>query len=69
MVGGGVYAHTIIGVKNGDEPSFLVLDPHWTGGEDLKTILKKGWVGWKGRKFWSSTDFYNLCMPILSATI
>jgi len=72
MVGGGVYAHTIIGVSDNEDtdcPSFLILDPHYTGGEDLKTILNKGWVGWKDHKFWSTTDFYNVCMPILPATI
>jgi len=71
MVGGGVYAHTIIGVseEDSDEPAYLILDPHWTGGEELKTILNKGWVGWKDRKFWSPTDFYNVCMPILPASI
>lgn len=66
MVGGGVLAHTIIGVdfneKNGDV-SYLILDPHYTGAEDISTIHKKGWCGWKKSSFWDKNSFYNLCMP------
>lgn len=66
MIGGGVYAHTILGVAwdeaTGD-CSWLILDPHYTGGEDIKTILGKGWCGWKGPNFWNQTAFYNMCLP------
>lgn len=66
MIGGGVLAHTIIGVdfnpKNGDI-SYLVLDPHYTGPEDPTTITKKGWCGWKKNAFWDKNAFYNLCLP------
>ncbi|EDO35356.1 predicted protein [Nematostella vectensis] len=66
MIGGGVLAHTIIGVdynlQTGDI-RFLILDPHYTGGEDLKVILDKGWCGWKGPNFWNQTAHYNMCMP------
>lgn len=66
MIGGGVLAHTIIGTdfneKNGDI-SYLILDPHYTGGEDLATITKKGWCGWKKNAFWDKSAFYNLCLP------
>lgn len=66
MIGGGVLAHTIIGLdfndKNGDI-SYLILDPHYTGSEDLSTITKKGWCGWKKNAFWDSNAFYNLCLP------
>ena len=43
-VGGGVLAHTILGVDFNDvtgDIKFLILDPHYTGGEDLKTIQDK----------------------------
>ena len=44
MIGGGCLAHTIIGVdfnaQKGDL-RFLILDPHYTGGEDLVEIQKK----------------------------
>ena len=66
MIGGGVYAHTLLGVAwdeaTGDT-RWLVLDPHYTGQEDLKTIQTKGWVGWKGPSFWNQTAFYNMCLP------
>lgn len=72
MIGGGVLAHTIIGVdfneKKGDV-RFLVLDPHYTGGEDLDTIQKKGWCGWKQPSFWDKFSFYNLCMPQRPVTV
>ena len=66
MIGGGVYAHTILGVAwdeaTGDT-KWLILDPHYTGSEDIKTIISKGWCGWKGPKFWNQTAFYNMCLP------
>jgi len=66
MIGGGVYAHTILGIawdQASGDCSWLVLDPHYTGSEDLKTILGKGWCGWKGPNFWNQTAFYNMCLP------
>lgn len=66
MVGGGVLAHTILGVDLNEKSGlikFLILDPHYTGSEDLETVQKKGWCGWKGANFWEKNSFYNLCMP------
>jgi len=66
MIGGGVLAHTIIGVhfsESTGDIKFLILDPHYTGGEDLKTVQGKGWCGWKGPGFWDSTAHYNMCLP------
>nr|CAB3267493.1 ufm1-specific protease 2 [Phallusia mammillata] len=66
MIGGGVLAHTILGVcfsETTGETRFLILDPHYTGGEDLKVIQDKGWCGWKGPNFWNQTAYYNLCLP------
>lgn len=44
VIGGGVLAHTILGVhanfQTGDI-KFLVLDPHYTGAEDLSVIQGK----------------------------
>lgn len=66
MIGGGVLAHTILGVcfseKSGDI-RFLVLDPHYTGAEDIAVITKKGWCAWKTGTFWEKNAFYNLCLP------
>ncbi|XP_071846346.1 ufm1-specific protease 2-like [Apostichopus japonicus] len=66
MSGGGARAHTILGVdfssKTGDI-KFLVLDPHYTGDEDIKVIQDKGWCAWQGPDFWDQTAYYNLCLP------
>ncbi|KAM9329499.1 ufm1-specific protease 2 [Gastrophryne carolinensis] len=66
MIGGGVLAHTILGVnwsESTGEIKFLILDPHYKGAEDLQTILDKGWCGWKGIDFWTADAYYNLCLP------
>ena len=44
MIGGGVLAHTILGVdfnESTGESMLLVLDPHYTGVDDIKTIQDK----------------------------
>lgn len=67
MIGGGVLAHTIIGVDFNSETNdlrFLVLDPHYTGTDDLATVQKKGWCGWKPVTFWDKKSYYNFCMPV-----
>ncbi|VDO92208.1 unnamed protein product [Soboliphyme baturini] len=54
MIGGGAYAYTILGVHFDEvtgDARFLVLDPHYTGPEDIKTIIDKGWCGWKRSSF------------------
>merc|ERR1719430_2412954 len=70
MIGGGVYAHTILGVAWDEvtgEVAWLVLDPHYTGQDDVRTIHSKGWCAWKGPQFWNQTAFYNMCLPQRSA--
>ncbi|XP_053112822.1 ufm1-specific protease 2 isoform X4 [Hemicordylus capensis] len=72
MTGGGVLAHTILGVawnENTGHIKFLILDPHYTGAEDLHIILEKGWCGWKGPDFWNKDAYYNLCLPQRPKTI
>jgi len=67
MVGGGVLAHTILGInynKHTKEVRYLVLDPHYTGMDDLKIIQGKGWVSWKSKSFWKLNQFQNLCLPL-----
>uniref|UniRef100_A0A0N4ZRZ2 Ufm1-specific protease n=1 Tax=Parastrongyloides trichosuri TaxID=131310 RepID=A0A0N4ZRZ2_PARTI len=67
MIGGGQLAHTIIGIDFNDQTGnckFLILDPHYTGGELLDVIIKKGWCGWKDMNFWDKNSFYNLLLPI-----
>eukprot|EP00069_Balaena_mysticetus_P011876 bmy_00305T0 len=44
MIGGGVLAHTILGVAWNEitgQIKFLILDPHYTGAEDLQVIIEK----------------------------
>ena len=66
MIGGNNLAHTILGVdfsaQTGDV-KFLILDPHYTGVDNLKTVQTKGWCAWKGPEFWNSRVTYNLCLP------
>ena len=68
MIGGDLYAHTIIGVdicEEKEEVRFLVLDPHYNGGDaNFKNILQKGWCGWKDVSMFKADAFYNLCMPL-----
>ncbi|KAG6465570.1 hypothetical protein O3G_MSEX015235 [Manduca sexta] len=66
MIGGGVLAHTILGVEHNsatNEIRYLILDPHYTGAEDLTTVINKGWCGWKNSDFWNKTVHYNMCLP------
>ncbi|CDW52371.1 Probable Ufm1-specific protease [Trichuris trichiura] len=66
MIGGGVLAHVILGVFIDEASSlvkYLVLDPHYTGPEEAKSIIQKGWCGWKPSTFWAKGPFYNLLLP------
>ncbi|XP_063823370.1 ufm1-specific protease 2 [Ostrinia nubilalis] len=66
MIGGGVLAHTILGVEYNsltNETRYLILDPHYTGSEDLAVVVSKGWCGWKNSDFWNKVAHYNLCLP------
>lgn len=70
--GGGVLAYTLLGVDYNEasgDCAFLILDPHYTGTDDLKKIVNGGWCGWKksvdnkGRSFFLKDKFYNLLLP------
>ena len=67
MIGGGVLAWTLLGICTNDknETKYLILDPHYTGDEDLKTIQKKGWIAWQPASVFRKDSFYNLCCPLL----
>lgn len=59
-------AHTILGVSFDElyeDVRFLILDPHYTGPEQINTIVNKGWCGWKKKDFWRKDAFYNMCLP------
>ncbi|XP_075662249.1 putative Ufm1-specific protease isoform X2 [Castanea sativa] len=72
MIGGGVLAYTLLGVDYNEasgDCAFLILDPHYTGNDDLKKIVNGGWCGWKkavdskGKNFFLHDKFYNLLLP------
>ncbi|GAA0161806.1 hypothetical protein LIER_18039 [Lithospermum erythrorhizon] len=72
MIGGGVLAYTLLGVDYNEasgDCAFLILDPHYTGNEDIKKIVNGGWCGWKravdskGKHFFLHDKFYNLLLP------
>jgi len=66
MIGGGVLAHTIVGVAWDDatrKGAFAILDPHFTGQHQIGTIKGKG-VYWKGVEFWDAKAYYNMCLPL-----
>lgn len=67
MIGGDLYAHTILGVdvcEETDDVKFLILDPHYPGNDsNIKNILSKGWVAWKDASMFKAEAFYNLCLP------
>ncbi|GKU93216.1 hypothetical protein SLEP1_g6824 [Rubroshorea leprosula] len=72
MIGGGVLAYTLLGVDYNEasgDCAFLILDPHYTGTDDLKKIVNGGWCGWKkavdskGKSFFLHDNFYNLLLP------
>ncbi|KAL4714402.1 hypothetical protein ACJJTC_017697 [Scirpophaga incertulas] len=72
MIGGGVLAHTILGIEYNSltkEVRYLILDPHYTGAEDLSAIISKGWCGWKNSDFWNKSAHYNLCLPQTKSSI
>jgi len=65
MMGGGQYAYTCIGIDYNEslgQIKFLILDPHYTGRDDLKAIQPR-WCGWKDVSFFDQDAFYNLCCP------
>ena len=74
QIGGGVLAYTLLGISHNDrtgECAFLILDPHYTGNEDLARIQSGQWVAWKlpdgkaaaGGSLFVQNAFYNLLCP------
>ncbi|CAJ1410883.1 unnamed protein product [Effrenium voratum] len=71
MMGAGMYAYTLVGLcfdSASGEVAYLIVDPHYTGQDDLKPILQKGWVGWKNLEFFEKStegSFINCCLPLV----
>jgi len=67
MIGGGVLAYTLLGIDWNEETGdtkFLILDPHYTSSENIKTIKEKGWCAWKSQEIFRKDAFYNFCLPL-----
>jgi hypothetical protein len=72
MIGGGQLAYTLLGVSYNeslDKLMFLILDPHYTGKDELQSIQKKGWCAWKDISLFKDSYFYNLCLPQVPGAI
>ncbi|GBF93356.1 ufm1-specific protease-like [Raphidocelis subcapitata] len=80
MIGGGVLAYTLLGVQFDEltgDAAFLILDPHYTGGEDLRKIQQGTWVAWKqpgdsaaaGGPLYVDDTFYNFLLPQRPSTV
>ncbi|BDA47543.1 probable Ufm1-specific protease 2 at C-terminar half [Coccomyxa sp. Obi] len=74
MIGGGVLAYTLLGIDFNERTgacAFLILDPHFTGADDLRAIHRGHWVAWKqadgraaaGGDLFVKDAFYNLLCP------
>ncbi len=80
MIGGGVLAYTLLGIDYNEstgECAFLILDPHYTEGEDINKITAGAWVGWKrlgdnaaaGGDLFVKSAFYNFLCPQRPVTV
>lgn len=59
-------AYTLLGVDWNElsgEARFLILDPHYTGEDNIKSVIDKGCY-WKGPELFLSKNFYNFCLPL-----
>ena len=69
MIGGGVFAYTILGIDYDvvkGECMLLILDPHYSGDDDVKHIISKGWCDWKSLDLFKKDSFYNMCLPLVN---
>ena len=69
MIGGGVLAYTLLGVDFNERTgqcAFLILDPHYTGADDLKRVQSgTPWVGRSSLRFVAALICWShaaLCM-------
>ena len=69
MIGGDVYAYTILGIDYDfvkDECMFLILDPHYSGDDNINDIINNEWCCWKGIELFKQNSFYNMCLPLIN---
>ncbi|CAD8198689.1 unnamed protein product [Paramecium octaurelia] len=66
MFGGGLYAYTLLGIDyNDDDCRFLILDPHYTANDTIKSVIEKQGVSWRKADMFEEKHFYNFCMPLI----
>ena len=74
MIGGGELAFTLLGVHFNDQTGdlrFLIMDPHYTGPDDVSQIHSGKWIGWKkadslthlSTKLFDAKNSYHFCLP------
>lgn len=66
MIGGGVYAYTILGINydyTSGDCKFLILDPHYKDKDEINIIMNKGGIAWRTESIFDKGNFYNLCIP------
>jgi len=75
MIGGGALAFTLLGVahdENTGSTKWLILDPHYSGCDDLSNIQTKSYMlegyraipcSWRGLDAFSGRSSYNLYLP------
>lgn len=76
MIGGGALAFTLLGVAfnaGTGAAKFLILDPHYTGADDLSSVQNRmsqmeGYkavpCSWRGEEAFNKHSSYNLCLPL-----
>ena len=75
MIGGGALAFTLLGVSHDEDTGstkWLILDPHYSGVDDLVNVQGKSYmlegyraipVSWRGLEAFSARSSYNLYLP------
>ena len=64
MIGGGVKAYTIIGVRPSVQ-HLLILDPHFEGSDRDLAAIRRKWCTWRHPSdLFAKGDFFNLCVVI-----
>lgn len=70
--------HTYTRLQETGDVAYLILDPHYTGADEVKPVHAGGWVGWKrgldakggtGGLVFDKASFYNLLLPLRPKTV
>lgn len=80
QIGGGVLAYTLLGIccnEQTGECAFLILDPHYTGEDEISKVQSGQWISWRapdskaaaGGPLFVQNAFYNLLCPQCPHTV